>query len=179
METPEDMNTSRLKSGLVIVGALAFSVGCSKKSESTAATAEPSAAPAAEPPATPTPPPPSPASTAPAAPAEPAGSAAAAAGMSGTLVADPHPVPLCKKTGVGVTTVTWTTVGTDSTEIHIGSPNGNLWVKGGAKGSAKTGQWVAKGLTIYLQNVKNKAPLTADHTLAKLAIDTVPGGPCP
>jgi hypothetical protein len=164
------MNTAGIKSRLAIVAAaLAFAGACSKKSEGTRNTAASSAQQA-------------PAVTEPAAahsPPEPAGSAAAAAGMSGTLVANPNPVPLCDRTGVGSTTVTWTTSGTNKIEIHIASPNGTLWTYGQAIGSAKTGEWVGKGTTFYLQNVKDNAPLTADHTLTRLTVDTVPGGRCP
>jgi len=103
----------------------------------------------------------------------PAGSA------SGALAANPNPVLLCNETGVGATTVAWTTRGTRTTEIHLGSPSGPMWVRGGSSGSAKTGQWVGKGMTFYLQDVTDNAPLDSNHTLASLKIDVAGGGACP
>ena len=89
----------------------------------------------------------------------------------------PSPVLICEKSGHGVATVAWASNAT-LVELHMGSPSGSLFVKGAGIGSQKTGDWVAKGTTFYLQNVMNGAPLTDENTLAKLTVETV-AGPCP
>jgi hypothetical protein len=107
------------------------------------------------------------------------GSAAATAGIHGTLTAMPNPVAVCAETGLGMTTVSWRTMGTPEVEIHVGAPNGPLFARGGPAGSSATGDWVARGTTFYLQTVGKQAPLRAENTLARLTVDVVPGKPCP
>lgn len=107
------------------------------------------------------------------------GAAARAAGMSGRLVADPDPVPVCDRTRVGATTLSWTALGTSQIEIRVGAPNGTLWAQDGPQGSGKTGEWVGDGTTFYLQNVAHGAALTPSQTLARLTLRTVGGGTCP
>jgi len=101
------------------------------------------------------------------------------AGEPASLSAEPNPVPLCDETGYGATTVAWTAPGARAIEIRLGAPDGTLWVLGGSAGRAKTGQWVGKGMTFYLQNTTDNAPLDSKHTLASLTIKVARGGACP
>src|SRR5438105_5246897 len=58
--------------------------------------------------------------------------------------------------GLGQTTLTWTSAGTTSVEIHVDAPNGNMFTGSGpGTFSAATGLWVRNGQTFYLQNVSN------------------------
>jgi hypothetical protein len=116
-----------------------------------------------------------PAPTASEAPPEPQGPPP---GMAGTLKANPSPVPLCEKTKLGVTTVSWTFSGTTAIEVHVDKPDGPLLASAKGNGKAKTGNWVTNGTTFYLQNTANDAPKNAANTLAKLTVDTTTG-PCP
>jgi hypothetical protein len=107
------------------------------------------------------------------------GAVATAAGMSGTLSTPVNPLPVCIKTDHGTATISWTARGTAFTEIHVGAPNGPLFAQGGANGTTTTGDWVRDGTTFYLQNVWHAAPLSPEHTLARLVFRVVPSGPCP
>ena len=55
-------------------------------------------------------------------------------------------------------------------EIHIGSPNGQLFTTMGYRGSIQTGAWVSDGMTFYLQDVTGGLPLTAANTLATVVV---------
>ena len=161
-------------------------VGCKKGNDdraAPAATAEPAQsvaqaeapAPAQEPTSAPTP-----AAPASAAPVPIPGPAAVAAKMSGTLTLTPNPVPICDKTGLGATTVKWTAEGVKNVEVHIGSPDGKLFLAGhGKAGSGKTGAWVNKDMTFYLQATDDNAPREANYTLAAITADAATGGACP
>jgi hypothetical protein len=107
------------------------------------------------------------------------GVARAPAGTSGALSTPANPLPVCTKTGYGTATVSWRAAGTDAIEIHVGAPNGILFARGGNDGASTTGNWVGEGTTMYLQDVARYAPLTPEHTLARLVFHAVPGGPCP
>jgi hypothetical protein len=99
--------------------------------------------------------------------------------MSGTLTAEPNPVAVCDKTGVGTVKLSWTASGVQAVEIRVGTPDGAvLSMAQGAKGNAKTGDWVKQGTTFYLQNATADAPRTLDHTLAKLEITDTVTKPC-
>jgi hypothetical protein len=89
------------------------------------------------------------------------------------------PVPVCDKTGLGVASVAWTMAGTKTVEVHVDGPSGNLFVAAKAPGKQQTGPWVRSGTTFYLQNLGDKAKLDADHTLARVRVETTGGGPCP
>jgi hypothetical protein len=94
----------------------------------------------------------------------------------GTLKIEPNPVRVCDKTGLGVATVKWTLSGTKYAEIHVGSPSGNLFASIKAAGAQKTGQWITKGTSFYLQNGSDGR---AENTIARVTPDVTPGGPCP
>lgn len=99
-------------------------------------------------------------------------------GLSGTLKADPNPVPICDKDGLGKTDIYFTAVGTKTIEIRVAAPNGNLLATTHAKsGHFPTAHWVSAGMTFYLQD--GASDRTPQNTLARLTVDTVPGGKCP
>src|SRR5262249_42339064 len=89
---------------------------------------------------------------------------------SGSISANPNPfVPNAQ--GLGRTTVTWTSAGSNAVEVHANAPDGNrLTGSGPGTFSVTTGQWVRDGMTFYLQNVSNGAPLTPAHTLARVTV---------
>lgn len=106
------------------------------------------------------------------------GATARAAGISGTLSIEPNPLVVCEKTGLGQAVISWSATGTTFTEVRIGSPDGALLTTDGTNGSMKTGPWIGKNTTLWLQDATNGIPRTADHTLARLAIDSTVIGPC-
>ena len=79
-----------------------------------------------------------------------------------SLVASPNPTPI---TGNNIHAPNSQTV-----EIHVGSPNGTLFVEGGNRGAMATGVWVADGMTFYLQDVTGGLPLTSANTLASVVV---------
>ncbi|MFZ0591283.1 MAG: hypothetical protein WAM39_12420 [Bryobacteraceae bacterium] len=87
-----------------------------------------------------------------------------------TFTASPNPIVAPGVSVVqGQTTLNWNvTSGTSEVEIHIGSPDGPLFVQSGASGSATTGTWVTNGMTFYLQDVSNGKTLSAVNTLATI-----------
>lgn len=170
------MKTSGLR-WRIAVGGVALCCacfGCSKKTDE-----EKAAAQAQTPPP---PPPPPPAETAAPAPVDMPvpGPAAVQLKASGTLVVAPAPVPICDKTGTGVATVSWTVQGAKITEVRLDRPDGTVFAADNKPaGSQKTGPWLKKDMVLYLQDVDNNYPRTADYTLAKVTVPVVGGGPCP
>src|SRR5262249_23375638 len=99
-------------------------------------------------------------------------------GRTGSISASPNPIQVCDGTGLGATTVTWTSTGTTAVEIHINSPAGTLLKRSGPSGSAATGKTVSNGTVFYLQDVSNGLPLTAANTLATITVGVTTTG-CP
>jgi len=100
-------------------------------------------------------------------------------GTTGSVSAKPNPFTPNSQ-GLGQTTLTWTSVGTTRVEIHVNTPNGNMFTGSGpGTFSATTGLWVRDGQTFYLQNVSNGLPLTSANTLATVtmkALNVTPAG---
>jgi hypothetical protein len=92
----------------------------------------------------------------------------------------PNPVVICEKTGRGAVTLSWTAGGPNLvyTEVHLDAPDGSLFTKDSLSGSAKTGDWVAKGTVFFLQDATDGVPRDLDHTLARLEVDNVTAGKC-
>ena len=67
-----------------------------------------------------------------------------------TLVADPNPIQVCDGTGLGQTRIAWFREDLKIVQLRIGKPDGRLFVKSGAHGTAETGKWVREGTRIYL-----------------------------
>jgi hypothetical protein len=85
-----------------------------------------------------------------------------------SFTASPNPISVTGNAVVGQTTINWSAPDAQVIEIHIGSPTGPLFARGGNRGSSQTGPWASDGLTFYLQDVTGGKPLTSDYTLATL-----------
>lgn len=92
------------------------------------------------------------------------------AAIGPSLTANPNPIPVAAGAALGTTNINWNAPDAEVIEIHIGSPNGALFISGSNRGSAATGPWVPDGMTFYLQDVTGGKPLTSDHTLASLVV---------
>jgi len=89
---------------------------------------------------------------------------------TGSITASPNPIRVCGEALTGVTSLTWTSEGTTSVEVHVDSPAGALLSRSTASGSANTGNWVVNGQVFYLQDVSNNEPLTPLTTIATVTV---------
>jgi glycosyltransferase involved in cell wall biosynthesis len=89
---------------------------------------------------------------------------------TGSIVANPNPISVCDGSGVGLTTLSWTSKGTEAVEVRIGAPNGPLFSRTGPSGGGATGKWVREGMVFYLQEVTGGAPLTSVGTLCSVTV---------
>jgi glucose/arabinose dehydrogenase len=95
----------------------------------------------------------------------------------GSISATPNPIQVCDGTGLGITTLTWSSTGTSIVEVRIGSPTGKLFSRSSSRNrSATTGKWVSNGMVFYLQDVSGGLPLTAANTLATVTVNTTSNG---
>jgi fibronectin type 3 domain-containing protein len=101
-----------------------------------------------------------------------------AATRSGSISASPNPIQVCDGSGLGVTTLTWSSAGTTAVEVHVNSPAGDLFAASGTGGnySSTTGKWVGNGTTFYLQDVSGGLSLTSTNTLATVVASTTTVG---
>jgi hypothetical protein len=97
---------------------------------------------------------------------------------SGTISANPNPIQVCDASGLGVTKLSWDSVGPNRVEVRLSSPDGVLFAQTVPTGTAETGKWVADGMTFYLQDVSAGKPLTAENTLATTTVKVTTTG-CP
>jgi hypothetical protein len=89
---------------------------------------------------------------------------------TGSITANPNPL-ITNWPGNGGTTVSWTSSGTSSVEIHVNAPNGAPFGSSGPGSfSLSTEEWAKPGMTFYLQNTSNGLPLTAANTLATVTM---------
>ena len=95
-----------------------------------------------------------------------------------TIMADPNPIQVCDSSGTGITKLTWTSVGPAVVEMHVNSPNGDLFARTGANGTATTAKWVTNGMIFYLQDVTGEKSLTPENTLATFTAKVTSAG-CP
>ena len=91
-------------------------------------------------------------------------------GEHATITAVPNPIRVCDGTGLGVTKLSWTSVGPDTVEVHVSSPDGELFARTISTGTSETAKWVADGMTFFLQDVSGGKPLTPENTLATVAV---------
>jgi glucose/arabinose dehydrogenase len=90
---------------------------------------------------------------------------------TGTIAASPNPIVVCNGSGTGITSLSWSATNVTSVEVHIGAPDGSTFSKQGPQATTKsTGNWVADGMTFYLQNTSGGLPLTAANTLATVVV---------
>ncbi|HVQ39776.1 MAG TPA: hypothetical protein VMS31_19705 [Pyrinomonadaceae bacterium] len=92
--------------------------------------------------------------------------------------AEPNPIQVCDGTKLGATTLFFSFVAPDLTEIHLHSPDGVLFATNAASGSALTGKWVTDGTVFFLQDVSGGKPLVAENTLATVKVNLTKAG-CP
>jgi hypothetical protein len=84
----------------------------------------------------------------------------------GFIDASPNPAPAgARSPALAATTVRWTSMGTDAVEVRVGMPDGPLLSRSSPSGTQATGEWVADGMVLYLQNVSRELPLTLANTL--------------
>ena len=97
-----------------------------------------------------------------------------------TFKADPNPIQVCDGSGLGITTLTYTSEGPTAVQVRVGSPNGvgGLLAHSGPKGATKTGKWVSNGMTFYLQDASEGRTVTPDNTLATVTVNVTKLG-CP
>ena len=84
------------------------------------------------------------------------------------LTANPNPV-MSDGHGMGQTSITWSTNATH-VELRIGSPDGQLFARGGSTGTERTDNWVSNGMTFYLQNKDAQDPTSPSATLAAVSV---------
>jgi hypothetical protein len=89
---------------------------------------------------------------------------------TGSITANPSPIQVCDGSGLGVTTLSWTSTGTSVVEVHLDEPNGMLVASGGSSGTVTTGKWVGNATQFFLQDVSGGLPLTAGNTLATVTV---------
>jgi hypothetical protein len=94
------------------------------------------------------------------------------AAESGYLLAMPNPLSLQAGQPFGSTTLNWNSSTASIIEIHIGSPSGPLFVRGGPQGTATASGWAANGLEFFLQDVSQAQPLTTQFTIATQTLST-------
>ena len=88
-----------------------------------------------------------------------------------SFTASPNPIPVAAGDSHGVTTISWNAPSATYIQIRVGAPDGTLFTDNLSSGSVQTGDWVADGLTFYLQDVSTGQPLTAANTLATLVVN--------
>ena len=102
-----------------------------------------------------------------------ASAATAAVDTGVTFTASPNPIPVTGGSQYGQTTVTWNCpTPTQYIQIRVGSPAGPLFTTNFPSGSMMTNVWATEGMVLYLQDISNGAPLTAQHTLGTLILRT-------
>jgi len=87
-----------------------------------------------------------------------------------SLTASPNPIPVTDDGELGMTTISWFAPSADAVEIHVSSPDGEMFSGGGSRGSAQTGLWVTDGMKFYLQDVSGGKPLVSENTLATVVV---------
>jgi hypothetical protein len=95
-----------------------------------------------------------------------------------TFKADPNPIQVCDGSGLGVTTLQYTSDGPAAVEVAVGSPNGvgGILAHAGPNGTAKTGRWVTDGMVFYLQDVSGGRSSTPENTLATVTVKVTNAG---
>lgn len=94
----------------------------------------------------------------------------------GFLSASPNPA-LPTADGLDVTSVklAWNTIGGSAVEVRVGSPDGELFCRGGPAGEEITGSWVRDGTIFFLQDVDDGRPLERENTLAVVRVSVLDG----
>ncbi|MGI8928777.1 MAG: glycosyltransferase family 2 protein [Candidatus Limnocylindrales bacterium] len=93
-------------------------------------------------------------------------------GRQASLRANPNPIEVTDGSGLGQTTLVWES-NVPNLEIHVGEPDGPLFVSGSRSGEATTGKWVQDGTRFLLQDATDGRSLTAANTLAAETVGIV------
>jgi hypothetical protein len=84
---------------------------------------------------------------------------------------------VCDGSGLGVTSVSWTSTGARNLQVRVGSPNGALFAASGpSSGPLATHKWVANGTTFYLQDTTGNLPLTPANTVSTVTVKVTTEG---
>lgn len=106
-----------------------------------------------------------------ASPAAPSAAVPPARKPTGAIDADPNPVLVPAAGATGSTEVFWMSHDTEVVDVRVGATDGALLARSGpGNASTVTGDWMSDGTMLYLQDRTGDAPLTADHTLARVAV---------
>ena len=89
---------------------------------------------------------------------------------TGSITANPNPIPVCDGTGLGITTLSWTSTGTSVVEVHLDEPSGMLLATSGPSGTVTTGKWVGHATQFFLQDASGGLPLSPENTLATVTV---------
>jgi GT2 family glycosyltransferase/glycosyltransferase involved in cell wall biosynthesis len=90
---------------------------------------------------------------------------------SGSLFATPNPIRLYDGSGLEATTIFWDAIHAKEVELRLGACDGHLLVRGRARGTVTTPVSSAGRTILYLQDVSDGLPLTAETTLATLTVE--------
>ena len=90
-----------------------------------------------------------------------------------TFGATPNPIVVTDGTGLGLTTLSWTTTKTKLMDIRVSSPGGALLGTVSPSGTTDTGKWVRDGMQFYLQDAKAANRTDASATLAVLTVKVI------
>jgi hypothetical protein len=96
----------------------------------------------------------------------------------GEITATPSIIKVCDDSGLGVTTLSWTSPAGTWAEVRVNAPDGTLFAAQGSQGKSITNKWVTNGMIFYLQDVTGKKPLTAENTMATVTVRVTSEG-CP
>jgi len=91
----------------------------------------------------------------------------------GSIKASPNPI-LNHDTGLGTTTLSWTSKRAEQVEVHVIAPDGPLLSRTGSSGSAATGKWVYNGMVFFLQDISHGQPLTFANTIGAVKVYFAP-----
>jgi hypothetical protein len=91
------------------------------------------------------------------------------------LTASPNPIQVCDGSGLGATTLTWTTTGVAAAQLRIGSPTGVQLGQSSPSGFFTTGKWVYHNTPFFLVNAANGVTL-ATQTVAVNSTNCPSGG---
>lgn len=90
----------------------------------------------------------------------------------GSIRSNPNPV-FVPNDIYGVTTLSWTSKGTETVEVHVDAPDGPLSSRTGPSGNY-TLDWVNDGKVFYLQDVSGGIQLVPSSTLATVTVHVIP-----
>lgn len=94
------------------------------------------------------------------------------------ITAIPSVIKVCDGSGLGITTLSWTSPAGTWAEVRVNAPDGTLFSARGSAGESVTDKWVTDGMVFYLQDVTEKKPLTTEHTMATVTVRVTSEG-CP